>query len=275
MNPDGAIGALLSHLAKGPTQEEQVHTAYALRTIREGWTAQQRQGFVEWFDRARGFAGAASMEGYIENLWDSALEILPEAERQKAEAHKERILAERREEALALMAALEQDRPASSDLTQISFEELSEYLEYDPMAYIRPDLERGELVFQRSRCADCHVFGSIGRGGGPDLSTVTSRFRRRDILEAIMYPSRVISDQYTGVDVEMKDGELHTGMVVSETPFTLTLISSLGERMDLRKRKIRERYTSGASIMPEGLMETMSLGDLVALVQFLEAGSDL
>jgi len=143
------------------------------------------------------------------------------------------------------------------------------------MAYKRPDLERGELVFRRSRCVDCHVFGSIGRGGGPDLSTVTSRFRRRDILEAIMYPSKVISDQYTGVDVEMKDGEFYSGMVVEEGPFKLTLISSLGERLELRKRKISERNTSQMSIMPEGLMDTMSLGDLVSLIQFLEEGSDL
>ena len=262
-------------LPRASTQEDQVHTAYALRTIEDGWTAASRGAFVEWFDAAREFGGAASMSGYIDNIWDSAMQILPEEERVVAQGRKARALEERREKAAALLDLIEEGRAPSSELAQMSFDELSEYLEYDPMSYRRPDLKKGELVFLRSRCANCHVFGSIGLGGGPDLSTVTSRFRRRDILESIMYPSKVVSDQYTGVDVEMKDGEFYSGMVAGETPLKLTLITAAGERVELRKRDIRDRSVSLMSIMPDGLLDTMSLGDLVALVQFLEVGSDL
>ena len=275
VNPPGTVEALMDWLPRASTQEDQVHTAYALRTIEDGWTAASRGAFVEWFDAAREFGGAASMSGYIDNIWDSAMQNLPEEERVVAQRRKESALEERREKAAALMDLFEEGQSPSSELAQMSFDELSEYLEYDPMSYRRPDLKKGELVFLRSRCANCHVFGSIGLGGGPDLSTVTSRFRRRDILESIMYPSKVVSDQYTGVDVEMKDGEFYSGMVAGETPLKLTLITAAGERVELRKRDIRDRSVSLMSIMPDGLLDTMSLGDLVALVQFLEVGSDL
>ena len=68
------------------------------------------------------------------------------------------------------------------------------------------DAERSErLAFSGERFRTPEGFrveevaGDVGRGGGPDLSTVVSRFRRREILESIVYPSRVISDQYTAL----------------------------------------------------------------------------
>lgn len=274
MEVPGVVDALLAALTPDKSQEEQIHTAYCLRTIQTGWTHEKRDTFVAWFDNAWEFRGAASMEGFMNNIWQSALELLPEDEREVAEARKQRIFDERAAQALALMEESERRGDGRSDLAQMSFDELAEYLEYDPMAYREPNLGHGERVFVRSKCATCHVFGDIGRGGGPDLSTVVKRFRRRDMLEAIMYPSRVISDQYTGVEVDTT-WETITGMVVTESNETLTLITANGERMDIPKDDIRRREASEVSIMPEGLLDTMSLGDLVALIQFLEHGSEV
>ena len=272
----GAIEKLLANLTPDQSQEEQIHTVFCLRTIPDGWTEAQRNTLVAWFDRGREIRGAASMEGFVNNLWNSTMALLPEDEQVVAQTGKTAALAARRAKSHALMAQLDEaagNRP--NGMVQRSFEELAEYLEYDPMAYRAPNLERGEQVFLRGKCMECHVFGSIGRGGGPDLSTVASRFRRRDLLEAIMYPSRVISDQYSSVDVEMSNGDFHTGMVVGEGQDTLTIITAQGERMELRTADIKERFESEISIMPEGLLDTMSQENLVDLVQFLENGGDL
>ena len=166
----------------------------------------------------------------------------------------------------------------------MSFEELSYYLEYDPMGYeqvaeffdglglLRANVERGRMVFYLSKCVNCHVFGTEGRGGGPDLSTVVSRFRRREILESIMFPSRVISDQYTALSVQMLDGVTVTGMLAGENNTTLTLITASGELLNLPKNKIKGRQPSTESLMPEGLLDPMTRRDLVSLMLFLEAG---
>lgn len=275
METPGVVEALLAQLTAHRSREEQIHTAYALRTVESGWTHVQRSSFIEWFDRAWSFRGAASMEGFMRNLWDSTLALLPEDERVVAQARKKNLYDKRVARALALMDESERTDSGRSELAQMSFQELSEYLEYDPMTYRKPNLPLGERAFVRAKCASCHVFGSIGKGGGPDLSTVVKRFRRRDILESIMFPSKVISDQYTGVEVELGEWETVSGMVVSENEESLTLITVTGERIDIAQEDITLRRESELSIMPEGLLDTMNLGELVALIQFLEHGSDV
>lgn len=273
MQDEAAIEPMLRHLYSGQSQEEQIHTVYCLRALRRGWTAEQREQLVAWFDAGREMGGGASLEGFIENLWNDTLSLLPENERMAAEQRKEKALQERAARAAALMDQLSREAPVSSELAQMSFQELSEYLEYDPMAYGRYNFANGRNVFIRSRCASCHVFGNIGKGGGPDLSTVVSRFRRSEILEAIMYPSKVISDQYVGVEVETSSLEDYRGMLVAEDDRTLSLISTDGQRVDIPKSDITHRKTATASIMPEGLLNTMSLRDLVDLIGFLERGA--
>lgn len=273
---DKAIEPMLAYLTPDKPQEEQIHTVYALRAIESGWTKAQREQFIAWFDRARAMSGGASFEGFIENLWTAALALLPEAEKAVARQHRQELIAKENAEALALLEqmekASEQEIAARGELAQMSFDEMSEFLEYDPMAYKVETAKHGREVFVRSKCATCHVFGTVGKGGGPDLSTVVSRFRRRDILEAIMYPSKVVSDQYSGVELDLDDLSTVTGMVASENDTAITIITINGERIEVPKSSILERRVVHESMMPEGLLATMSLNDLIALINFLEHG---
>ncbi len=277
MQTPGAIEPMLAQLDPKKAQEDQIHAVYALRVINKGWTQDQRKRLIEWFDRGREMGGAASMEGYINDLWESVLANLSQEEKRSAQERKEKQLAERAKRAETLRAEIEGDRPAKgqTDLAQMGYQELSEYLEFDPMTYEKANAERGKRVFQRAKCANCHVFGTEGKGGGPDLSNVVKRFRRREILESIMYPSKVISDQYTALNVELKNHDTVNGMLAGETDATLTLITATGDKTDVPKDQIVERRPSTVSIMPEGLLDTMSLQDLVDLFAFLEKGSGM
>lgn len=268
----------LTYLEQELSQEDQIHAVYCLRTVSTGWSAAERLKLLNWFQRAWEFRGAASMEGFIGKLWDSTLELLTPSEIQEARHVRETFLNNR----TSLLAAyLEKDEDydpnkierTGSRLANMSFEELSNSLEYDPMSYERGSVERGRKVFHLSKCVNCHVFGTEGRGGGPDLSTVVSRFRRREILESMMFPSRVISDQYTALDLQMLDGTKITGMLAGENDTTLTLINASGEVRNLPKNKIGGRQLSTESLMPEGLLDSMTKRDLVSLILFLEAGS--
>ena len=274
LQPDGAVAKMVDRLGGERPPAEQIHTAYCLRAMDLGWTPELRDRVVAWFDEAREFRGAASMEGYIDAIWNDVLAQFPADERSAAEEQLERYRAERARQAAELITAVEGDRPGKSDLAQMSFEELAEYLEYDVMAYERHSPEQGERVFHRARCSACHVFGDIGRGGGPDLSTVVKRFRRREVLESIMFPSRVISDQYQAVDVELDGGSLHSGMVVEDAAERLTLIDAGGNRLDLDKSRVRTQEPSSLSIMPEGLLDAMTLSDLASLMRFLDEGAE-
>ena len=271
----GIVEKGLAYLASGFSSQEQIHAVYALRTVETGWTPETRGTLIAWFRKAWHLRGAASMEGYLENLWDSSLQLLEPDERKRAELLKDEVMDEKMRQLAAYLAdddASEVERSSGSGdrLSNFSFEELSDYLEYDPMSYEYGDVERGLKVFYLAKCVSCHVFGEEGRGGGPDLSTVVKRFRRREILESLMFPSRVVSDQYVSWSVRLKNHDEITGMFVVESEDELTLITATGERVDVAKDQIEERRESSMSIMPEGLIDSMSLHDLTSLMAFLE-----
>src|SRR5262249_45032543 len=60
------------------------------------------------------------------------------------------------------------------------------------------DALKGKAIFEKANCVKCHKFGAVGEGIGPDLTTLKARFKKADILESILEPSKVISDQYRG-----------------------------------------------------------------------------
>ena len=78
------------------------------------------------------------------------------------------------------------------------------------------DAAAGRPLFEE-RCGVCHRFGGLGKDVGPDLSTITSRFKKKDVLESILWPSRVISDQYQAEMFELNDGKIVSGLIVRET----------------------------------------------------------
>ena len=129
---------------------------------------------------------------------------------------------------------------------------------------------RGALVMERVRCLDCHKFGEKGQGLGPDLSTVNSRFQPADILDSIVSPSKVISDQYKSITVALSDGRVLGGMpVVADGP-TMVLLIPDGSKITIPKNEIEEQKPSTISVMPEGLLDPLNeqeIADLIALFE--------
>jgi len=127
---------------------------------------------------------------------------------------------------------------------------------------------RGQKVIERAKCLDCHKFGSKGEGVGPDLTTISSRFRPVEILESIVEPSKVISDQYKPVTVATNDGKVYNGMpVVSDGP-NLVLLLSDGTKATIPKTEIDAKQESKLSVMPPGLINALNyqeIADLLAL----------
>lgn len=130
--------------------------------------------------------------------------------------------------------------------------------------------DAGRPIFEK-QCASCHRFGEIGKDVGPDLTTITSRFKKRDVLEAILWPSKVISDQYTAEMIELSDGSVVTGVLVRESANALILRT--GEDPDrpvqVPKARIATRAASTVSLMPEGLLDGYSQTDITNLLTFV------
>jgi mono/diheme cytochrome c family protein len=61
------------------------------------------------------------------------------------------------------------------------------------------DFARGKAMFTTVGCLVCHRFNGEGIGRGPDLSAVGNRFSMRDLMESIIVPGAVVSDQYENI----------------------------------------------------------------------------
>jgi putative heme-binding domain-containing protein len=158
------------------------------------------------------------------------------------------------------------DRPAES---KYKIEELLAFLEKDP-AGRQGDVARGRLVFEKGQCLKCHKYGREGEGIGPDLTTLSKRFKRVDILESIVYPSKVISDQYRSVAIVTKKGQQINGLAAPQGDM-VTVLQSDGTKVLLRKDEIDQQFASLVSVMPEKLLDTLTLQEIADLFAFLES----
>ena len=132
--------------------------------------------------------------------------------------------------------------------------------------------EKGRPLYEQ-RCAACHRFGGIGKDVGPDLTTLTSRFKKRDILESVLWPSKVMSDQYQAEMFELTDGKVVSGLIVRETA-TAVLVRT-AENPDkpvvVTKAQVGNRATSTVSLMPEALFDDLTSTQIADLLAFVMA----
>ncbi len=263
-----AIPLLVTQLqAPGTHREDQIFLAYALRAMTTGWEPAERKAFVQWFVKTQDerWRGGASFTGFLEKIWTDFLDVLPADEREAAE------------EALPsfrpspLLTTGQPAGPTRPDTAAMSNQELAEFLTLDPMAYTG-EAGKGADAFEKALCSACHRFGDLGEAAGPDLTDVGRRFRRADLLDSILYPSKTISDQWASVEIVMRDKRSLVGTIVSETADTLTLQPVGGEAVSIPINQIASRTTATVSAMPEGLLNMLSLREVAHLLAFLEQG---
>lgn len=162
----------------------------------------------------------------------------------------------------------EEAMPGSKMTRQQVLEKLS-----SPGAGTLVSAERGRALFEE-RCATCHIFGDIGASVGPDLTTLSSRFGKRDVLDSILWPSRTISDQYAVTIFELTDGTYASGVVIREDARAVYLKNAeyLDRPLPVALGRIKERSESTVSLMPEGLVADLSLDDIDSLVEYSLGG---
>ena len=98
--------------------------------------------------------------------------------------------------------------PQETERNQWTSQELMSYLT-GPQAS-QAVAARGAAIFEKAQCIKCHRFGERGDTVGPDLTNVSKRFQKKEILESILFPSQVISDQYgSQLDRDQGRQELH------------------------------------------------------------------
>jgi putative heme-binding domain-containing protein len=154
-------------------------------------------------------------------------------------------------------------------VSKYQFAELLQYLENDPRGK-NGDIKRGRIVFEKALCIKCHKHGNEGDGVGPDLTTLSKRFKRADTLDSILYPSKVISDQYRSSLITTTKGQQINGLAAVQGD-TVTVLLNDGSKVTLKRDDIESQTASLISVMPERLLDNLTREEIADLFSYLES----
>jgi putative heme-binding domain-containing protein len=252
-------------LVNGRNQEDQIMIAYCLRPLRTGWTPELREKYFQWFLDAGSYRGGNSFRGFLQNMRSEAVATLADAEKEKYA-----VLTNRPIEPIQQKLP-EETRPVVKNWGLGDFSDLSETM------WEGRNLKNGEQMFVVGQCYKCHQISGSGGSVGPDLTAAGRRFNPHDLLETLVDPSKEVSDQYRATTFQMDDGRLVTGRIANLAGGTYMIQTNMldpGNFTNLNSADIEDRKPSTVSMMPKGLLDTMSKDDVLDLLAYLRAASD-
>jgi putative membrane-bound dehydrogenase-like protein len=133
------------------------------------------------------------------------------------------------------------------------------------------DVNRGKLVFNSTgTCAKCHVVNEIGKEVGPDLSEIGSKLSTQAMFESILFPSAGVSHNYETYMIVTEDGTSINGVMVSETPESVTLKGADAIPKTVKKSEIDEMVQQKISLMPADLQKVMTEQELIDVVKYMQ-----
>ncbi|MCS7269967.1 MAG: c-type cytochrome [Gemmataceae bacterium] len=207
------------------------------------------------------------------------------------------LLLSRPESILALLQAIEQRRFPVSELSSVHLQQLRNHslaavrqraqrvlsatvnpdrarvvTSYRAALQLRGDPLAGKAVFQK-HCASCHRLDNIGHPVGPDLRAVLGNKSGEDLLVAIFDPNREIDPRYRAYQVTTADERVLTGVLVAETPASITLRRPDGAEETLLRATILSVQATPQSLMPEGLEKELQPQDVAHLLAYLRTAA--
>jgi len=282
--PD-VVGKTLALMASAKTQEDVMHYLFHLRTAKH-WTPVQRHEYLgyytkdfrnmahqgdtlKWFEEAgRPYGDGASFNNFKKNFLKEA-----QANLAPGEVAEFTPLIAKINDGLASGRRAQSDFPAAKPRSFVKAWTMADFADLDAVGKGR-NFEKGRQAFVDAQCLACHRFGLEGGGVGPDLTAVSARFSRRDVLEAILDPSKVVSEQFQNTSVWLKNGDDHTGRLVNETADSLILVPNQLQpdtKVTVKKADVTKRAFSKLSPMPAGLADALTKEDILDLLAFIES----
>ena len=210
-------------MPKGDTNPAlQIHLLSALRGTTAGWTAEQKASLMDVYARAAQWRGGASFPGFINLLFEATIAGFSDEEKQMAYG-KVPQFAPLTEAELAARRGVGRPRPATGATRASRAAAASapsaarrRSTSRSSRRCGRPPSRPGAGRTTRRRARSATGSASVGTDFGPDLTTLASRFKKRDVVEAILWPSRAVSDQYQSVEVTTTDKQTLFGLVARE-----------------------------------------------------------
>ncbi len=254
-------------LAKTPPAQ-QIYYVTALSEAKNGWTTELREKYFKWYYTAFGYSGGNSFIGFIDKARKTALANLPKDQFEHYNKISGNELLTTNGMKLASLGS-----PKGPGRTW----KMDEALEIIQKDSTDRNFEQGKMLFGATRCLSCHNMKGEGGAVGPALSQLGTRFSARDILESILEPNKVISDQYAYTSFYLKDGGSVTGRLknedsekyyISQNPFAPQTLREV-----IKQNVVRTRISDVSSMYP-GMVNGLNKEELKDLMAYLISGSN-
>lgn len=254
-------------LSKTPPAQ-QIYYAVALSQAKKGWTPVLRNKYFKWFYKAFGYKGGNSYIGFIDEARKIALSNVPKEQF----AHFNKMSGDGLVDNKQLkLADVVQPKGPGKDW------KLEDALAVVKDSLIGRDYKNGKMMFAATLCISCHTSGGEGGSAGPDLTHLGTRFSEKDILESIITPSKVISDQYAAKVYYLKDGSSIYGRFKKETKDKIYISQNPFSPQTLRainKKDVVITSVSKLSIMMPGMINSLNKEELKDLMAYLISGGN-
>jgi putative heme-binding domain-containing protein len=255
-------------LAKVPPLQQ---TYYAVMLSREatGWTPALRDKYFTWFGNAFKYEGGRSYVGFIDRARKLALAHVPKEQFEKY------------------------NKLSGADLLTSSGNDIvmSGYTPKGPgrrwtldnaVAMLdtgahHPDFATGQKIYSAILCSHCHAISGSGGDIGPDLTQLGTRFSNKDILEAIIEPSKTVSDQYASTVFVLKNGQSVVGRLINEDKANYIISQNpfaADQTRKIPKKDVTTKRYSPESIMLPGLINSLNSDELKDLMAYLKSGGN-
>lgn len=255
------IAKTLPLLAPATASEDLLQYTFFLRYVRDGWTLDARRVCFDALNRAEKMQGARQYFKAVQDIRNEMLATLTPAER----------------DALApLFARNSQVAASNAPAAFVKDWQMSELAPLLEKVSSARSLESGRAALVTAQCVLCHRVSNdsaLPAGVvGPDLTAVASRFNRRDLLEQILEPSKIIDEKFRQTNFVLKDDTEITGTIARENEKSVFVQANplSDQTTELLKTNIRERRPSALSPMPTGLLNVLTVEQILDLLAFFE-----
>jgi putative heme-binding domain-containing protein len=255
-------------LARTPPAEK-IYFLTVLSEAKSGWTPALREKYFQWYNTAFSFKGGNSYIGFIERARKMALANVPKEKFEHFNTVSSQSILNTNGRNVAVKG---NPKGPGRDW---KMEDALKVVNEDTT---NRDFANGRMLFSAAMCSNCHSMKGEGGGAvGPDLTQLGTRFSDRDMLEAIILPSKVISDQYAATDFQMKDGTTITGRLkneengkyfISMNPFSPQTLQVI------QKKDVASTKFSNQSIMFPGTLNRLNKEEVKDLLAFLKSGGN-
>jgi len=260
---NGGYGGSVANVLKNAPDQQKMALVFSLRNATVGWTFDRWKVYFAFLAEARTKSGGASYQGFINNIEKEAFANASDAERLAIEA-----------------AGLK--KPFKPKELPKPIGPGKEWTTADVVALEAKlksgrNFKNGERAFAAARCVVCHRVGGDGGATGPDLSQVAGRFGIKEMAEALVEPSKVVSDQYKASVIRTLEDKTYVGKIVNDVDGKYTIVTDPEDSTkvaEVKKTDVESVKPSNVSLMPEKLLNSLNEAEVLDMLAYMLSRGD-